>query len=300
MKYDYTRTAADSVNRQMLPAILPETSRLCLLDNTQAPEVLEFLKVSPVHTVVMTSFVQDNGLANADNRGKFYGYRNTDGRFEGVALIGHTTLIEARSDKSLTAFARVARRSETPIHFIMAGGKTIEDFWQRYADDGRPPRLVCSELLFELNSLFFPPRREWDIRLAVPSELEVIARVHDEVAFIESGRRPMAKDRSGFLKRCLKRIEQNRTFVVFRDGELIFKADIAAETSETIYLEGVYVAPEMRGRGVGANCLSHLSLQLLKRVNNLCLLSNIKFKNAHRSFTKAGYKNTDQCEIIFV
>jgi hypothetical protein len=78
--------------------------------------VLEFLQIRPVHTVVMSSFIQDNGLENADNRGSFYGYRSRAGKLVGVALVGHTTLIEARSEDSLQAFAVIARESATPIH----------------------------------------------------------------------------------------------------------------------------------------------------------------------------------------
>ena len=60
-------------------------------------EVLEFLDARPLHTSVMKSFIQDNGLEGKDNRGTFYAYRNAKGTIEGVALIGHTTLVESRS-----------------------------------------------------------------------------------------------------------------------------------------------------------------------------------------------------------
>ena len=273
---------------------------LKVLTKNNRAEVLEFLKMRPVHTVVMSSFIQDNGLENPDNRGKFYGYRNTAGKLEGVALIGHTTLIESRSEDSLTAFASIARQSETPLHIMMADGKTIETFWQHFTGDNRPARKVCTEMLFELNFPFFVRDCEWDVRLARASELEQIAVAHDEVAFIESGVSPMQKDREGFLKRCLKRIEKGRTFVVFENGKLVFKADIVAETSDVIYLEGIYVAPEYRGKDIGSDCLSKLGLELMGRVENVCLLSNIEFKGAHRSFVKAGFKNTDCCQTIFV
>ena len=270
-----------------------------LTENNRA-EVLEFLNMRPVHTVVMASFIQDNGLENADHRGKFYGYRNAAGTLEGVALIGHTTLIESRSEDSLRAFAEVARQSETPLHIMMADGRTIETFWQLFTGDNRPARKVCTEMLFELNFPFFVRDCKWDVRLADANELEQIAAAHDEVAFIESGVSPMQKDREGFLKRCLKRIEKKRTFVVFENGKLVFKADIVAETSDVIYLEGIYVAPEYRGKGVGSDCLSKLGLELMERVGNVCLLSNVEFKGAHRSFVKAGFKNTDCCQTIFV
>lgn len=286
--------------REIFPPIAPEMSSLRLLGNANEQEVLEFLNVRPVHTVAMASFIRDNGMESAANRGKFYGYRGVLGTLEGVALIGHTTLVEARSEDSLTALALAARQSETPIHFMMADGATIETFWNHYAGGKRAPRLVCPELLFELAFPFPVQKCQWNVRCADASELEQIAEAHDEVAFIESGSSPLTKDRAGFLKRCLKRIEQRRTFVVFDDGKLVFKADIAAETSDVVYLEGIYVAPEYRGQGVGASCLANLGLQLIERFENVCLLSNVEFAGAHRSFLKAGFRNTGSCQTIFV
>jgi GNAT superfamily N-acetyltransferase len=279
---------------------VPNLNRLNMLTETNRQEVLEFLAMRPVHTVVMTSFIQDNGMESADNRGKFYGYRNLQGKLEGVALIGHTTLIESRSADSLMAFAIAAKTSETPIHLLMSDGKTTETFWNDFAGINQKPRLVCTELLFELNFPFLVQDCKWEIRLAKEDELEQIAEAHAEVALIESGVNPLEKDREGFLKRTLRRIEKERTFVVFDNGKLVFKADIVAETSETAYLEGIYVAPEYRGQGVASSCLSELSRQLLNRVQHICLLSNVEFTNAHRSFLKAGYKNTDCCQTIFV
>lgn len=271
-----------------------------LLSESNRQEVSEFLAVRPVHTVVMKSFIQDNGLESADNRGKFYGYRNTAGVLEGVGLIGHTTLLESRSMDALMAFALVAKTSETPIHIMMSDGDTTETFWQYYAAAGQKPRLVCTEQFFELNFPFLVQDCKWNVRPAQAAELDQIAEAHAEVAFMESGVDPLKKDREGFLKRTLRRIEKERTFVVFDNGKLVFKADIIAETSDVIYLEGIYVAPEYRGQGAASSCLSQLSLELLNRVQNICLLSNVEFKNAHRSFLKAGFKNTDCCQTIFV
>jgi uncharacterized protein len=249
----------------------------------------------------MTSFICDNGIESENNRGRFYGYRGASGKLEGVALIGHTTLVEVRSEEALKAFAVIARRSETPIKMMMSDGETIEKFWRDYAvDSHRQPRLVCDELLFELNFPFFVQNCKWNVENARAEQLEMIAEAHAEVALIESGVNPLETDREGFLRRCLKRIEQNRTFVVTSNDKLVFKADIVAETETVVYLEGIYVAPEMRGQNVGSSCLAKLALILLERAGNVCLLSNKEFKGAHRSFEKAGFKNTDCCRTVFV
>jgi GNAT superfamily N-acetyltransferase len=297
-KQDYN--APQTTRNQSFVTAVPTLSNIQELNETNRQEVFEFLAIRPVHTVVMKSFIQDNGIESKDNRGKFYGYRNRAGKLEGIALIGHTTLLESRSDDALLAFALMARISETPIHIMMSDGDTTEKFWKHFANANQAPRLVCTELLFELNFPFPVQDCKWDVRPAKVDELDQIAEAHAEVAFIESGVNPLEKDREGFLKRTKRRIEKERTFVVFENGKLVFKADIIAETSDVAYLEGIYVAPEYRGQGVAPSCLSKLSLELLNRVQHICLLSNVEFKGAHRSFLKAGFKNTDCCQTIFV
>jgi uncharacterized protein len=286
--------------RQTGLALAPDMAQVSELANENTAEVLDFLAMRPVHTVVMTSFINDNGLVSSLNRGKFYGFRSMNGKLEGVALIGHTTLVEARAEEALMAFAFVARHSETPIHIIMSDGSNAESFWQYYSGGVRQPRLVCTELLFEISFPVMVRETVEDLRLAAEDELLPVAEAHAEVALMESGVNPLEKDREGFLRRTLRRIEQERTFVVFENGKLVFKADIVAETPEVVYLEGIYVAPDQRGVGTGPKYLSQLSRTLLNRVKHVCLLSNVDFKEAHSAYFKAGFKSKDSCTTIFV
>lgn len=275
-------------------------NRVQILTQKDCTEVLEFLKKRPVHTVVMTSFINDNGLESPKNRGKFYGYRNTAGKLEGVALIGHTTLVESHTNEALMSLALKARETKTPIHIMMAEGNSIVSFWQYYSAENTEPRLVCEERLFEIK---YPvPVREpvVGLRLATEKDLASVTEAHAEVAFLESGVNPLERDREGFLQRVLRRIKQNRVWVVFDNEKLVFQAQIVAETSEVKYLEGIYVNPAYRGKGIGANCLSQLSRNLLEEVKYVCLLSNVDFKNAHKAYLKAGFKSKDSCITIFV
>ena len=299
MKYNQATTHA---RWQQAPSftIAPDLSRVDELRDEHQTEVLNFLAIRPVHTVVMTSFIRDNGIESPLNRGKFFGYRNSAGTFEGIALIGHSTLIEARTDEALKALAFVARSSETPIHLIMSSGAVASSFWNHLYGAAKEPSLTCTELLFEVGFPLPVQKCEYDLRTARPEELEAVAIAQAEVAEIECGVNPMLRDREGFLKRVMRRIEQGRVFVVFDGDKLVFKADIIAETNSVAYLEGVYVGPEYRGKGVASKCLSRLFLNLLERVENVCLLSNVEFKGAHRSFVKAGMRNTDACTTLFV
>ncbi len=304
MKLQLAYNQADNKKVNSLEYIISNAianlSRVQMMTEADRQEVLGFLKLRPVHTVVMTSFVQDNGLENSNNRGIFYGYRNFAGELEGVALIGHTTLVEARSEDALIALALKARESETPIHIMMSDGNSIESFWQYYSNDKQEPRLVCEERLFEINHPVIVRETVPGLRPATAEELMPVAEAHAEVAFEESGVNPLEKDREGYLKRVLRRIEQGRVWVVFNEDKLVFKADVIAETTDVSYLEGIYVNPEDRGKGLGANCLSQLSRVLLEKVKYVCLLSNVTFQQAHNAYLRAGFKSKDCCVTMFV
>lgn len=278
----------------------PSKMDLRKLIQNDKKEILDFLAIRPVHTVIMSCWINDNGVENAANRGEFYGYYNETGNLEGIALIGHTTLIEARSENALKAFALKARNSTTPIHIIMSAGNSVEDFWRFHNGTTQEPRLLFTELLFELNFPFLVREEFKELRLATTDELMLVAEAHAEVAFEESGKNPMETHREQFISRVLRRIEQGRCWVVIEDGKLLFKADVIAETAEVSYLEGIYVPIESRGKGLGSKCLAELGKILLQKTDSVCLLSNVNFTYAHKAYMKAGFKLTDSCQTIFV
>lgn len=262
-------------------------------------EALRFLASRPVHTVVMASFIRDNGLTSPLNRGTFYGCRDEEGRLIGVALIGHATLVETDSDEALAAFARIARGC-TRTHVMMGEKEKIERFWEHYAEDGRSPRLICRELLMEQRWPIQVRDAVPGLRPAAPEDLDQVMTVQAEMAFAESGINPLEADPEGFRLRCLRRIEQGRVWVWTEEGRLIFKADIVSETPEVKYVEGVWVDPEQRGRGYGLRCLSQLSRELLTRSAAITLLVNEKSQEAVSFYRRAGYKLRSQYDTIFL
>jgi uncharacterized protein len=269
------------------------------LTEAHKEEVLNFLSARPVHTVVMTGFIHDNGLVSSLNRGTFYWCRNEEGQLEGVALIGHATLIEAYSDEALAAFALIARECSN-THVMMGEQEMIERFWRYYAEDGRSPRLICRELLMEQNWPVEVRKFVPELRLATLDDLHHVMAVQAQMAFDESGIDPMEVDPEGFRQRCARRIEQERVWVWVENDELIFKADIISDTLDVIYLEGVWVAPEKRGQGYGSSCISQLSRTLLTKTKAVTLLVNEKTPKAIACYQRAGYKLRSYYDTIFL
>ena len=286
-----TRTSTALVEKSAARFARPETTgmRVERLAPENEAEVLGFLSERPLHTVAMMSLIRDNGIVSPLNRGTFYGCRDVNGYLEGVALIGHATLLETASSRALEALADMV--SECPdTHMIMGEQERIEELWSYCEDAGQTIRLACSESLLEFRYPVEVHAGAPILRRATPEELELVMPVQAEMAIAESGVDPRHIDPEGFRARCLRRIKQGRTWVAVENGKLSFKADIISETPEVIYLEGVWVSDEKRSHGFGASCMSELSRNLLKRAQSVCLLVNYKNSEAQAFYRKCGYQ----------
>lgn len=270
-----------------------------MLTNDCQREVLAFLARRPIHTVTMAGFIKDNGLESPRNRGTFYGCRNRSGELEGVALIGHATLLETTTDRALEAFARIAQMKKGS-HMIMGEQHRIEEFWHYYRSGGQQLRRACREHLYELRWPVAVQENVSGLRLATMDDLDLIVPVHAQLAFAESGVDPLQVDAEGFRKRCANRIEKGRTWVWIENDRLIFKADVVSETSETFYLEGIWISEEQRGGGLAARCMSQLARTLLARTESICVLVNEQNPAAISFYQRAGYKLRSVYDTIFL
>ena len=269
------------------------------LANNEQSEVLQFLSQRAIHTVSMMSLIQDNGLVHPFNRGTFYGCRDMNGQLEGVALVGHATLMETVSDRALSLLAQVAQQCPN-THLIMGEKERVADFWSHYASAGRRQRLACREWLYESNRPVAPLAPASGLRPATARELELVMPIQAELAFVESGVNPMQVDPKGFRTRCLRRIEQERTWVVVEDDRLIFKADVISKTSSVVYLEGIWTHEERRNNGNGVRFMNELTHRLLEDTKSICLLVNETNKPAQGFYRKCGFHFRSTYETIFL
>lgn len=273
--------------------------RLEQANEVHEEEVLAFLAASPLHTVFMAGLIRDNGMLSPMNRGDFYLSRRERGGIDGVALIGHATMFEARSEESLALFARQARSCQR-AHVIVGEESQSELFWRHYAEGRMVPHRPCRNSFLTQHWPLAVHEPVAELRPASYTEFGRILRVQAQMAYEESGVDPLEIDPQGFSYRIERRIGEGRVWVWVRDGRVVFKADVMAETPEVIYLEGIYVDPQERGRGYGQRCLSQLGRLLLARTKALCLLVNEENHGAFSFYQKAGYKLHSYFRTIFL
>ena len=268
------------------------------LRQREESEALSFLAQRPLHTVYMASLIRDNGVESGFNRGQFYGYRDAHGRLEGIALIGHATLIEAHTESALNAFASLAKHSNLP-HLIRGEEEVVKRFWSQYGEPGQVVKSISRELLMEQVD---PPDgpEVTGLRLATLADLEDVTKVNAEMARVESGSDPLERDPKGFRYRIARRIALGRNWIWTDGGKLLFKADIIADTPQVIYLEGIYVEPGERGRGYGSMCLSQLGRILLRRTCSICLTLNASREKTKNFYVNAGYTPRSYYDTIYL
>jgi uncharacterized protein len=287
-------TAAD--RRTHVPA---ESLIVHPLASGQEREALRFLEARPLHTVIMSSFIRDNGLVSPLNRGTFYACHSRKGRLEGVALIGHATLIETRSEAALAAFARLAHDCPQ-ANLIIGEQEKVKRFWNYYTKVGQVPHLLCRELLFEQRWPMQVREVVRGLRRAMPDDLARVMTAHAQMALEEIGVNLLETDPEGFRQRCARRIEQGRVWVWVENERLIFKVDVVSETPDVVYLEGLYVHPEERGKGHGSCCLTQLSRDLLSHTKSISLLVNEHNRKAHEFYRRVGYRLRAYYDTIFL
>jgi predicted GNAT family acetyltransferase len=269
------------------------------LDASKTQEVVEFLSQRPIHTVHMIEFIHDNGLVNPLNGSTFYGCRNREGQLEGVALIGHSTLLETTTDRAAQALAQVAKTCAT-TYVVMGEKERINNFWDYYAEAGQGMRHACRDLLFELKWPVQALPEVSDFRLATSDDLELVAAIHAQMVSNEAYVNPLKRDTEGVRLRCARLIEQGRTWVVAQGDEIIFKADITSDTSSVIYLDGVCINPDRATQSYALRCMLQLARILLRRTKSVCVLVNENDKKAHKFYRQAGYKLRSIYDTIFI
>lgn len=285
-----------------LAGFAPRESKPLMVEELRAEqqaEVMGFLRERPTHTFGMAGFISRNGLVSSHNRGLFYGCRGEDGQLQGVALIGHYILFETRSEAAIRAFARLAQDCRA-AHMLLGEQHQIDAFWSYYAEQGQEPRRFCRELLHEQIWPIEIGEAVPGLRLADLNDLDLVVPAHAQLALDESGIDPLATDPEAFRNRCARRIEEGQTWVWVDNGKLIFKADVITDTTEVVYLEGVWVDSNERGKGHGFNCMSQLCGELLMRTRSVCLLVNERFEAAQRFYKKAGFKVIGNYDTIFL
>jgi hypothetical protein len=118
-------------------------------------------------------------------------------------------------------------------------------------------------------SIAGPPQVTPDplVRQVRPEEIGVLFPASIAMFTEEVGVSPLGVDGgSAYRARVAELISAGRSFARIEDGQVAFKAEIGAVTPLACQVQGVWVRPELRGRGVAAAGMAAVIAEALRTV----------------------------------
>jgi predicted GNAT family acetyltransferase len=116
----------------------------------------------------------------------------------------------------------------------------------------------------------------------------------------EVGVSPLLGDGGALYRaRVAELIGQGRAYARIEDGRVLFKAEIGAATTASCQVQGVWVDPALRGRGLGtAGTASVVELARAQVAPAVSLYVNDFNTAARRSYEKVGFVQAGVCASV--
>ena len=226
------------------------SSSLRLLNDRDRAEVLALCDRDPVVNVFVSSRVHEAGLDPVRLGGQMWGFV-PGGRLTSLCYAGANLVPVAATPEAVTAFAGRARLQGRRCSSIVGPAQAISDLWDLLRPYWGHPREVRDAQ--PVMAISAAPHAAPDplVRRVRPEELSVLLPASVAMFTEEVGVSPLGPDGgSAYRARVGELIGAGRAFARIEDGQVMFKAEIGAVTPRVCQVQGVWVRPELRGRGL--------------------------------------------------
>jgi predicted GNAT family acetyltransferase len=225
-----------------------------VLDESDEAAVNRLFATDPVAACVLAGRVEVTGTAPAALGAPLWGF-GAGPDLEAVCLAGANLIpfaVPGAERAAATAFAERARRAGRRCSTIVGPAASVAPLWDLLfpywgpARDHRPRQ--------PLLAIDRPPAvaAEPRVRPVRPAELETLLPAAVAMFTEEVGVSPLRVDGGvGYRARVAELVRSGQSLAWIEDGEVLFKAEIGAVSRAACQVQGVWVAPSHRGRGIG-------------------------------------------------
>jgi predicted GNAT family acetyltransferase len=225
-----------------------------VLDEADEPAVLRLLATDPVAGCVLAGRVEVSGTAPASLGAPLWGF-GVGRELDAVCLAGANLIpfaVPGAERAAAAAFAERARRAGRRCSTIVGPAASVAPLWDLLgphwgpARDHRPHQPL---LAIDGPPAVAPEPRVRPVRLA---ELETLLPAAVAMFTEEVGVSPLRVDGgAGYRARVAELVRFGQSLAWMEDGQVLFKAEIGAVSRAACQVQGVWVAPAHRGRGIG-------------------------------------------------
>jgi predicted GNAT family acetyltransferase len=258
-----------------------------LLDERDRAEVKLALEADPIAACMVASRVEMAGVDSWRLGGELWGMGAT---LHGLCFVG-ANLVPLRGTRAtLRAFADRARRRGRGCSSLVGRAELVLPLWRELEPDWAPAREVRED-----QPLMVLPTRAATapdplVRQVRPNELDTYLPAAVAMFTEEVGVDPRLGDGGvGYRARVAEQIASGRAFARFEDGQVVFKAEIGALSSRVGQIQGVWVRPDRRGRGIGAAGTAAVVDRLVTMNRVASLYVNAYNTPARAAYTRIGF-----------
>ncbi|MGK5548381.1 GNAT family N-acetyltransferase [Streptomyces sp. URMC 127] len=270
------------------------TTTTKVLEPGDIEAALAVLGRDPVANAFVAARVQVAGLDPWRLGGEMWGWY-ADGRLESLCYAGANLVPICAGPEAVRAFADRARRAGRRCSSIVGPAEATAALWSLLEPHWGPAREVrAHQPLMVTRSM--PAGIEPDplVRRIRKDEMEVIMPACVAMFTEEVGVSPLAGD-GGLLyqARVAELVGSGRSFARIKDGRVVFKAEIGAATPQACQIQGVWVAPEYRGRGLSVTGMAAVLRYALAEVSPVVSLYVNDYNTAARAaYRRVGFEET--------
>ncbi|SCF20548.1 hypothetical protein GA0070216_106245 [Micromonospora matsumotoense] len=260
------------------------------LGESERRAVERLLDLDPFAGAQVAERVSARGLAWWRAEGRILGY-GTRRNLESICWLGGNLTPILATDSAVAAFAEQLSAEERLCSSIVGRADAVLGLWDRLADHWGPARDVRpNQPLLATDTL---PRIPVDpeVRRVRPDEVHRLFPAAVAMYAEEVGVSPLADDGGrAYRRRVEDLVRAGRAYARLVDGEVVFKAELAVVTRRTAQIQGVWVAPQWRGRGIATAAMAAVVRDALLRVApTVSLYVNDFNLPARRVYQRCGF-----------
>ncbi|MEU1469546.1 GNAT family N-acetyltransferase [Streptomyces sp. NPDC005761] len=265
-----------------------------VLEPSDLGAALAVLESEPVANAFVTSRVQIAGLDPWRLGGEMWGWY-ADGHLRSLCYSGANLVPICATPEAVRAFADRARRAGRRCSSIVGPAGPTAQLWRLLEPGWGPAREVrANQPLMVTESPSADVAPDPLVRRVRKDEMEVLMPACVAMFTEEVGISPLAGD-GGLLyqARVAELIGAGRSFARIEDGKVVFKAEIGATTAQACQIQGVWVAPEFRGRGHSETGMAAVLRYALADVAPIVSLYVNDYNTpARKAYRRIGFRET--------
>ncbi|GEC99611.1 N-acetyltransferase GCN5 [Kocuria varians] len=139
------------------------------------------------------------------------------------------------------------------------------------------------------------------VRWGLPEEFDRVLPAAVAMFTEEVGYSPMTSGAEGYRQRVRSLLREERTAVLCnRAGEVVFKADIGSQHGEVCQIQGVWVDPRYRGRGLAVPCMAATVALARRRTPVVSLYVNSFNAAALATYRHVGFREDGEFATVLM